>query len=172
MSEKTHMDQVQDLIDLKAAEKRMMDSHEALEGFIEKSNGELAEVGKISTETKNAVDALAEKTTKLGDRVHELEQAQHDHFEGAAEVKSAGEALVDSDQYKKMAANVMSAPMGQASVEVKTAIVNAVPSLTQPMTAGHRLPYPVKEPDRALRIRDLFLQGVTDSNIVNLQATA
>lgn len=159
MSER--MEQVEGVLELKALEAQMEKSHNALEGFIEKSNKEREDAGKASTETKNAIDKMAEKAIEVGDRLQALEQAQTEHFEGEAETKTAGEMLVESDGFKGFVANG-----GYGRVEVKTAIVNAVPSLTQPMTAGHRLDKVYGVPDRALRIRDILLSGVTDSNIV------
>lgn len=156
-----HMDQVQDVLDLKAVEAQLETNHTTLEAFIEKSNEEIKAVGTVSTETKSALDALAETVVTLGDEVAAQTQAQVKHFEGAPEVKSPGELLVECDEYKAFSANG-----GYGRAEIKTAIVNAVPSLTQPMTAGHRLDTVVHAPDRALRIRDLLLSGTTDSNIV------
>lgn len=160
MSEK-HVDQVQDVLDLKAVEAKLESNHTALEAFIEKSNGEIAENGKVSVETKAAMDKLAETVVTLGDQVQSMEQSQVKHFEGAPEVKTPGEMLVEGDEFKAFVAGG-----GFGRVEVKTAIVNAVPSLTQPLTAGHRLDTVVKAPDRALRIRDILPSGQTDSNIV------
>lgn len=156
-------DGVEKVLELKAVEAQMLETHEALEGFIEKSNAEAKEAGEASTETKAAIDKLAEKSIDVADRLVELERSQADHFEGAPVEKSAGQMLVDCDEFKSF---IERGKRGSAQIEYKTAIVNAVPSLTQPLTAGHRLDIVVKEPDRALRIRDLLPSGTTDSNIV------
>ena len=84
------------------------------------------------------------------------------HFEGAPEVKSLGDQLVDSEEFKTM----QSRKRGTARIEVKTAIVNATPSMTQPLVAGHRLDGIVKAPDRVLRVRDYLPKGRTTSNII------
>jgi len=166
MTDKT-MNQVEDVLELKAVEAQMEKTHAALEGFIEKSNKEREESGRVSVETKAAIDKLAEKATAIGDRIEALEQSQAQHFDAGVEEKSLGEQFVESDQYRAFVSNVSGGQTGfRATMDIKTAIVNAVPSLTQPLTAGHRLPYPVKAPDRALRIRDILPAGQTDSNIV------
>lgn len=162
-TESKHMDQVEQTLDLKSVEAQMEKTHSALESYIEKSNREIAEVGKASAETKNAIDKLAEKATSLGDRLESLEQSQAKHFEGGDEIKTAGELLVESDAYKGFVAN---GGYGMAKLDIKTAIVNAVPSLTQPLTPGHRLDTVVHAPNRNLRIRDILPVGRTDSNIV------
>lgn len=155
------MDKVQETLDLKAVEAQLESNHKTLEGFIEKSNEEIKASGKIATETKSALDSLAETVVTLGDQVASMEQSQVKHFEGAEEIKTPGAALVESDEFKSFMDRG-----GYGRAEVKTAIVNAVPSMAQPMVEGHRLPYPVKAPDRALKIRDILLAGTTDSNIV------
>jgi len=163
MTDKNRMDTVEDVLELKAVEAQMLKTHEALEGFIEKSNAETEEAGKASVETKAAIDQLAEKSIDVADRLVELERSQADHFEGIDVEKTAGELLIESDEFKSF---INRGVRGSAQIEYKTAIVNAVPSLTQPLTAGHRLDTVIKEPNRALRIRDLLPSGVTDSNIV------
>lgn len=163
MTENTRIDGVESVLDLKSVEKQMMDTHTVLEGFIEKSNKEIEATGKASAETKAAIDKLAEKATSLGDRIADLEQSQTKHFEGEPADKSPGEMLLGSDEFKTF---MQRGARGSAMVEFKTAIVNAVPSLTQPLTPGHRLNRVIKEPDRALRIRDILPVGQTDSNIV------
>lgn len=162
MTTDTNMDGVQSVLDIKAVEKKLEANHTMLEGFITKSNAEIEATGKVSTETKAALDKLSETVIGLGDQVLAMEQSQTKHFEGDQEQKSLGEQFVESDQFATFAEK----RRGEAELEVKTAIVNAVPSLTQPLTAGHRLTGVVKEPDRVLRIRDLLLAGTTDSNIV------
>jgi HK97 family phage major capsid protein len=156
------IDQVQDLLDLKAVEAQLEANHDALEGFIEKSNGEIEATKTISVETKSAMDKLAQTVVGLGDQIATMEQAQVKHFDEGEESKSLGEMLVDSDGFKTFVQN----RRGMAEIEVKTAIVNAVPSMVQPITPGHRLPGVVVGPDRALRIRDILPSGVTNSNIV------
>lgn len=161
MSTKDKIDQVQDMLDLKAVEAQLEANHATLEGFIEKSNSELKESGKVATETKSALESLAETVVGLGDQVVSMEQSQVKHFEGAPDSMTPGDKLVTSDEFKSFLANG-----GYGRAEVKTAIVNATPSLTQPLTAGHRLDTVYQAPDRALRIRDVLLAGTTDSNIV------
>ena len=73
MSEET-----QDILDLKAVEKQMMESHEALEGFIEKSNAEMEEAKTVSAETKSAIDKLAETSIEHGDLLADMQQKMVD----------------------------------------------------------------------------------------------
>ena len=154
---------VEGVLDLKAVEAQLEANHTILENFIEKSNGEIEATGKVSVETKAAMDKLAETVVGLGDQITSLEQAQVKHLDGADPAKTPGDMLVECGEFKSFLERGM---RGSAQIEYKTAIVNAVPSLEQPLTAGHRLDVVIKEPDRALRIRDILPSGVTDSNIV------
>jgi len=151
-----------EILDLKAVEAQLLDTHTALEGFIEKSNKELEEAQSVSAETKGAIDKLAEQSVEHGDRLAEMEQAQSSHYAETQQQKSIGEMLTESDEFKAF----HSRQSTSMSLELKTAIVNAVPSMSQPLVAGHRLDGIVKEPDRALHIRDALPVGRTTSNIV------
>ena len=156
-------EKVTEVLDIKAVEAQMLETHTALEGYIEKSNKEIEEAKSISAETKGAIDKLSEKATELGDRLADMEQKQADRYEEAAEVKSIGDQLVESDEFKTMMAH----RGGRARVEVKTAITNS-PSLgmAQPLVAGDRLNRVWHEPNRVLRIRDVLPAGRTQSNVV------
>jgi HK97 family phage major capsid protein len=156
-------DKVQEVLDIKAVEAQMLETHTALEGYIEKSNKEIEEAKTASAETKGAIDKLSEKAIELGDRLADMEQKQADRYEASAEEKSVGEQLVESDEFKAMMAH----KGGRARVELKTAITNA-PALgmAQPMVAGDRLNRVWHEPNRMLRIRDVLPVGRTTSNVV------
>lgn len=156
-------DKVTEVLDIKNVEAQMLETHQALEGYIEKSNKEIEDAKTASAETKGAVDKLAEKAIELGDRLADMEQKQAAHYEEAVEEKSAGQRMVESDEFKTM----MQYKRGGARLELKTAITNA-PSLgmAQPMVAGDRLGTVWHEPNRMLRIRDVLPVGRTSSNVV------
>ena len=156
------MEHVQQVLDVKAVEAQMLATHNALESFIAKSSAEIKEAGSASAETKASIDKLAEKAIEIGDRLAELEQKQAARFDHGEAHKSAGEQVVESDEFRTM----MHLKRGGARVEVKAAIVNATPSMSQPLVAGDRLSTVWHEPNRALRIRDVLPAGRTTSNIV------
>ena len=156
------MEHVEQVLDLKAVEAQMLDTHKTLEGFIAKSNQEIEATGKASTETKAAVDKLSEQAIEIADRLAELEQKQSKRFDAEPEAKTPGDALVESDEFKTM----MQHKRGGARVEFKTAIVNATPAMNTPLVAGQRLAGVVAEPNRALRIRDVMQVGRTTSNLI------
>jgi HK97 family phage major capsid protein len=151
-------------IDLKTLEGQLQETQVELQEFIEKGRGEIEEAGEASRETKASVEKLIEKMQGMEDRFAELEQRTANYIEVAEdEQKSIGELIVESDEFKR----IQKDGSGVANLHVKTAIVNDnPPTMTQPMVAGHRLDRVVKEPDRALRIRDLLPSGTTTSNIV------
>jgi len=147
---------------IKAVEAQVLATHNDLKAWIEKANEEVKAAGSASAETKAAVDKIAEKANDVADRLATLEQKQAAHFEGAKETKSIGDMLVDSEEFKA----VQKRRSGSARIEVKTAIVNATPSMSQPLVAGHRLDGIVTEPNRPLRVRDILNVSRTTSNIV------
>ena len=156
------MEHVQQVLDVKAVEAQMLSTHNALESFIAKSSAEIKEAGSASAETKASIDKLAEKAIDIGDRLAELEQKQAARFDHGEVHKSAGELVVESEDFRTM----MQHKRGGARVEVKTAIVNATPAMNQPMVVGDRLSTVWHEPNRVLRIRDVLPAGRTTSNIV------
>jgi HK97 family phage major capsid protein len=161
MSER--LQDVQDLLNLKAIEQQMLDTHKTLEKFIEKSNDEIKAAGTASAETKSAVDRLAEKAIELGDKIADLEQKQAVRFDDKPQRKSPGELLVESDEFKSMLLHQRKS----ARVEIKTAIVSDYDGgMSQPMVAGDRLNMVWHEPNRQLRIRDILPKGRTTSNTV------
>lgn len=148
--------------ELKAIEATLADNRKLIVDFISKHEAEVKDAGKASEETKNALDKLTTKATELSDRMATMEQKQTQHFDGE-EQKSPGDLLVESTDFKAFMAR---GGRGSARIELKTAIVNARPSMDAPLVAGHRLDRVVAAPDRALRLRDVLPVGQTESNIV------
>lgn len=130
--------------------------------FMEKANNEIDNAKSLSTETKAAIEKLAEKATSLTDRCLELEQklsARGDDTESKYE--TIGEMFVKSDEWKAM----QTKRAGSARLELKTAIVNAT-GQNQPLVAADRLAGIITNPNRILTIRDLIPVGRTSSNLI------
>ena len=156
-------EQVKEVVDRMGVEAQLMKTYDTLDAFIQKSEKELEDAKTISSETKNAVEKLAEKSVELGDKITELEQKQATRFDEEPPVLSIGERLVKSEVYTR----AMEAQSGTHRLELKTTIVNAYSSgMTQPLVAGDRLNMVWHEPNRPLRIRDVLPAGRTSSNIV------
>lgn len=149
-------------LSIKALEAQMMETHKDLKSYIEKANAEIADAKSSSAETKSAINALAEKAEKIGDKLADLEQRAVARADESMVQKSIGERLVESEDFKAIQVK----RRGTARLELKTAIVNATPSMTQPLVAGHRLDGIVTAPNRPLRVRDVLPTGRTSSNIV------
>jgi len=153
---------VDQVLDQKAIEAQLLETHRAVKEFIVKAEAEQKDAKSASAETKNAIDKVAEKASDLADRLMSMEQKAAAHYEGTTEQKSIGDQVVESEDYKSW----MNRKHGSTRIELKTAIVNATPSMVQPMVPGHRLTSVVKEPDRVLRVLDLLPRGRTDSNFI------
>lgn len=154
---------VQDVLDLKNVEAQMLATHETLEKWMQKSAGEIEVAQSVSNETKSAVDKLAEKAEALGDKIAELEQKQADRFDDKPQVKTVGEALVESDEFKSW----LNRKNGKERIEFKTLIGNDYTAgMAQPLVEGDRLSVVWHEPNRVLRIRDVLPAGRTSSDIV------
>jgi len=135
--------------------------HDALEGFIEKANKEIADAGKESAETRSALDKIGDSLTTLGDRMQEIEQKGSAWFDADKPQESIGEQFVKTDQL----AALKDGRQMTARMEIKTAIINAT-GQNQPLVPADRLPGVIHEPMRALRMRDVLPGGRTSSNLI------
>lgn len=154
--------EIKEMEDLKSA---FLEQHKELKGFIEKANGELQSVGKVSTETTAAIKSISEMVNVFGERLDKAEAKMNRQGEGSAAVKSIGQQYAESDAYKAAAASGMS---GASSYRMETkAITNVIPhSTSQPLVQDQRLVMPIKLPDRRLTMRDVLPVGQTTSNLI------
>lgn len=142
------------------AKSAFLAAHKELMTFAEKASEEIKTANSVSTETKSALEAFAEKANKAFDRLAILE-AKVSYGGGRQAVeKSAGAQFVESDICKSL----MSGQTKQARMSVKT-IINAT-GQNQPLVPSQRLPGIIAEPNRILRIRDLLRVGRTNSNLI------
>jgi HK97 family phage major capsid protein len=128
----------------------------------------LAEHG---TTLKKALELHGDKISELKDRMLSIEQStSHKHGGGGGGgdggVSELAQLIVESENTK----GFLAGRSPQTAIEVpgaliKTAIINATGS-AQPLVAADRRPGIVASPERQLRIRDLFAQIPTTSNMI------
>lgn len=139
-----------------------------IKAFAEKADAEIKATGKVAADTKGAIELLTKSGEDMMARLAEVEQKMaRGSFGGQAEeVKSFGEQLTDSDDFKALAAK----GRGTARLNVK-----AVTSITSATTGtggvgsaiqATRVPGVVAGPDRPFTIRDLIMPGRTNSNAI------
>ena len=138
----------------------LKENHDMLKTFIEKSEDEIKTAGEASAETKAAIDKLSEKAIDLADKLHGLEQKMAGSDDNPTP-ETAGEQFVKSDSWN----NMQEGKTRTASLEVKTAIINAT-GASQPLVAADRIQGIFKDPDRILRVVDLIPRIPTSSNLV------
>jgi HK97 family phage major capsid protein len=130
-----------------------------IEAAAEKSTGELKDLGKVSTETKNALDALGIEQRVLADRLVQVEQ----------KATATGDDTVADDtpgaQFTKHASyDVFLKNDGRmrTRIEVKNTVTNAIAN-----TFSERRPGIVEGAFRAFTIEDLLVQVPTTSNAID-----
>jgi HK97 family phage major capsid protein len=89
-----------------------------LASYAEKADREIKEVGRVSTETKAAIESLGVKQRELADRLVVLEQKGTATADAPALDQSWGAQLVKSDKYQAFA----SGQTGKARIEVKNTL--------------------------------------------------
>lgn len=92
-----------------------------LAAFAEKADREVKEAGRVSTETKAAIDALGVQQREMADRLVVLEQKGSGRGETAAPDNTWGGQLVKSEKYQAFAAGQTS----KARIEVKNTLTGA-----------------------------------------------
>ncbi len=164
--EQRHEDRVESILGVKEVEKFLIEQQDLLKGFVRKSEGEIAELGKMSEETKARMNECAEECSKLAKRLHDLEQKTFPaHAEGELVSKSLGELVTDSDGLKSMVEGRARSCRVRVDNLHRKAIINAT-GQNQPLVAADRQAGIVAEPDRQLRIRNLLPAGRTSSNAI------
>ena len=153
-------EQAENLVDVKQVEAKILEKFNEVSAAMEKANGEFAEVGKVSTETKAAVDKLAEDYNALYDRVQEMEQ-KGIKLQEETKGFDIGADFIKCDQVKDM----IEGRTRSARMEVKTAIINAT-GQNQPLVPADRLQGINTTPNRFLTVRDILPVSATNSNLI------
>lgn len=138
-----------------------------IKAFAEKATSEIAEHGKVMADTKAALELLSKTGNDLTARMVELEQKlARGTFGGGEVVKSYGEQLTDSDDFKALVAK------GRGAARLNVKAVTDITSATSG-TGGvgdaiqaTRVPGIITQPNRPFTIRDLLMPGRTGSNAV------
>jgi HK97 family phage major capsid protein len=129
-----------------------------------KTNEELTKLGE-------AGNALSIDLKAVQDRILEAEQklAKRPSGEGGGEVKSIGQLVIESDEFKAASLSAGKGKINMEGVNIgsfhKTQIVNAT-GLSQPLVPTDRLDGVVMPMQRRLTIRNLLPNNRTNSNMI------
>ncbi|WP_275782437.1 phage major capsid protein [Pararhizobium gei] len=135
--------------------------------FATKAGEELKNLGQVSSETKAALDALSQKGTDTAARLAEVEQrlATRGAIGAATGQKSAGQLMIESEQYKSFASR---SDAGKITLSTKATITSATTGTggAGDLIVPDRRPEILAPAVRSLTIRQLLLPGSTSSNAV------
>ena len=134
-----------------------------LAAFAEKADREVKEAGRVSTETKTAIDALGVQQREMADRLVVLEQKGSGRGETAAPDQSWGAQLVKSEKYQAFAAG----QTGKARVEVKNTLTGGDANV-----APDRRPGIVPGAAPVLTLESLLPSTGTSSNAIEFTREA
>lgn len=134
----------------------------------EKALKEAEKAGTMSAETKATVDDLLVKQGELMAQMTEVTQKMDKFGQGseAQRMKSSGEQLVESPEFKEFVARGGFKAAGMAvSVGMKaiTGLTDAAGGL---LVAPQRIPGIITAPNRRMTVRDLLMPGRTQSNLI------
>lgn len=129
---------------------KAMDSLEAkITSMTEKADGELKTLGKISTDTKTAIDNLGTEQREMADRLLKLEQRKSSNADPTPE-DGFGEQFVKSASFDGF---LKSDARGRVRVELKNTVTNPIGN-----TFSQRRPNLIEGATRALTIEDQMTQ--------------
>jgi HK97 family phage major capsid protein len=134
-----------------------------LANFAEKADREVKEAGRVSTETKAAIDALGVQQREMADRLVVLEQKGSGRGETAAPDNTWGGQLVKSEKYQSFAAG----QTGKARIEVKNTLTGADANV-----APDRRPGIVPGAAPVLTLESLLPSTNTSSNAIEFTKEA
>lgn len=156
-----------DTLEVKELVKALTDRDNEIKQFAEKATEEIKTLGKVSEETKTALEKISSEGIKMNDRLLELEQklARRQTNDGDR-IKSVGETFTDTDDYKSLS----SKGRGTARMRLK-AVTNITSSTAGTGGVGAaieptRVPGIISRPDRPMTIRDLLMPGRTSSDSI------
>jgi len=143
---------------------KSLDTVEAkLNAMAEKADGELKTIGKVSADTKTALDNLGTEQRVLADRIATLEQKGFLRGDGAANDESWGAQLVKSKSLEDFAAGRSQ----KARVEVKNTLTGSDTNV-----APDRRPGVVPGAHQILTIESLLNSVPTTSNAIEFTKEA
>lgn len=124
-----------------------------------KADGEMATLGKVSTDTKTAIDAIGVEQRILADRLLQVEQKATAKSDVEVKGDTYGSQFVKTSAYE----NFLKADgHGRARIEVKNTITNAIAN-----TFSERRPGIVGGPFRVLTIEQSLTSIPTTSNSID-----
>lgn len=106
---------------------KMLDGLEAkLKAWSDKADGEAQTIGKVSADTKTALDAIGIQQRELADRLQSLEQKGTQRKDDEPASQSWGEQLVKSEQYTgRLHLLGKNLKIGSVGIEIKNTLVGA-----------------------------------------------
>lgn len=125
----------------------------------EKATGEMKELGKVSTETKNAIDAIGIEQRTLADRLLIIEQKATAQNDGQVVEESWGAQFIKNASYIDFQKKTTRGSMG---LELKNTVTNAIGN-----TFSERRPGIVEGAFRVFTIEDLLVTIPTSSNAID-----
>lgn len=124
-----------------------------------KAAGEIATIGKVSEDTKTAIDNLGVKQREFADRLLQIEQKSTAHSDQGTKLETVGEQFVKHAEYASFQRKTSRGSMG---LELKNTITNAIGS-----TYSERRPDLVEGAFRVFTIEDLLTNIPTNSNAID-----
>lgn len=156
----TDLAQAEHIVEIKNLEGLIVKKFDEISKLTEDANVQIQAIGKVTDDTKGALDQLKGDYDALYDRLQAVEQKGASEFEEKS-AETLGDQFLKSETFK----NFASGQTSRARMEIKTAIINAT-GQNQPLVPSDRLGGIYTTPNRILTIRDVLPSSSTNSNLV------
>lgn len=150
-------------MDIENISKQLDSIETSMTAFQEKATEEIKAAGKVSNETKAAMDKLGEQQREMADRLLQIEQKGTGGTAPTAE-KSLGDQVVNSDQY--------SAFTGGSATKMRLEIQNSTTTGSDATVAPDRKPGVVPGAFQPMTLESLFPSVPTSSNAIEFTKEA
>jgi HK97 family phage major capsid protein len=130
-----------------------------LKSMAEKSEGEMKTLGKVSEDTKTAIDAIGVQQRELADRLLQVEQKSTATGDQAPADESYGAQFIKNSEYASFQKKTSRGSMG---LELKNTVTNTIAN-----TYSERRPGVVEGSFRVFTIEDLLTSIPTNSNAID-----
>ena len=145
--------------------KNLLDAQgQAIEKAMEKFDGQLSEAGKVSTEAKAEVKALAEK---FDASITELAQKMDSAKKESVELLTAGAEFVKSEQFKQL----INGNVEKVRLEVKNTVIGngntVLPAQNAGVIAGNFLPLTIRQLFGAIPVSSNAIDSLREASFTN-----
>lgn len=152
--------------ELKTLAANLKTATDEVKTFAEKAEKELANLGKITDETKKSADDALIKHNELGARLTEIEQKMARGPSEPQRAKTAGQLVIENEEVKAWLASGAKKSISVGLKAIISGLTTDADGSAGDLIVPYRVPGVQGLPQRRMTVRDLITPGRTNSNAI------